>query len=272
MSEPTEDSVEAIKGMEITHDEEQIREALRRCNNNPQEAVQLLLPESPPDSNLLSSYTNISSPSQSNYGRTDSYDADVDMRDTETHPGSGGESDRDSTTVSYSLDEDTLRDVEEEELEEYKEGVGPGGGEVELHEFPVQSEAPPPRYEDIVSENRDISPSSSPPPPPLRDMDDRHLTPTPSDQMAGVSTSIEFPLTHFYELEGRVHTDQWSIPFKRDESLAICMVAAIKMIREGEESSERGGRGVRREMGEVRNEVGERVNGEEGWADGYEFG
>ena len=119
MSEPTKDFVEAVKGMGITHDEEQIQEALRRCNNNPQEAVQLLLPKSPPDSNLLSTCANISS---------------------------------------------------------------------------------------------------------------------------GVSTSIGFPLTHFYELQGRVHTDSWSIPFKKDESLAICMVAAIKMIREGEESSERGGR------------------------------
>lgn len=36
------------------------------------------------------------------------------MRDTETHPGTPDDSDRDSTTVSYSLDEDNLRDIEEE--------------------------------------------------------------------------------------------------------------------------------------------------------------
>ena len=60
-------------------------------------------------------------------------------------------------------------------------------------------------------------------------------TPTHSEEMGkDVSlSSIEFPLTHYYELEGRVHTNQWSIPYKRDESLAICMVATIKMIREG---------------------------------------
>jgi len=38
MSDPTEEAVEAIKGMGITHDENQIREALWRCGNNPQEA------------------------------------------------------------------------------------------------------------------------------------------------------------------------------------------------------------------------------------------
>ncbi len=50
------------------------------------------------------------SPSTSRDG--DSHD--VDMRDTETHPGTPDDSDRDSTTVSYSLDEDNLRDIEED--------------------------------------------------------------------------------------------------------------------------------------------------------------
>ena len=37
MSDPTEEeAVEAIKSMGIIQDEEQIREALRRCDNNPQ--------------------------------------------------------------------------------------------------------------------------------------------------------------------------------------------------------------------------------------------
>ncbi len=74
-------------------------------------------------------------------------------------------------------------------------------------------------------------------PPPLvsADDDEDETTPTGEETVADQTTSsnIEFPLTHFYELEGRVHTDQWSIPYKRDESLAICMVATIKMIREG---------------------------------------
>ena len=41
---------------------------------------------------------------------------------------------------------------------------------------------------------------------------------------------VEFPLTNFYELESRVHTDQWTIPFRQDESLAICLRAATKML------------------------------------------
>ena len=181
--------------------------------------------------------------SQSSCERTDSYDADVDMRDTETHPGSGGgDSDRDSTTVSYSLDEDNLREVEEE-VEDlgYKEERD----RIELQEYPPRPEVPPPRYEDIINENQELLPSSPPsPPPPGRlseDGEEKQVTPTPSDHVPIATSavpkqthgSIEFPLTHFYELESRVHTEQWSIPYKREESLAICMVATIKMIREG---------------------------------------
>ena len=36
-----------------------------------------------------------------------------------------------------------------------------------------------------------------------------------------------------YELESRVFTDQWSIPYKKDESLHKCLVAATKLIEEG---------------------------------------
>ncbi len=171
------------------------------------------------------------------------------MRDTETHPGSGADSDHDSTTVSYSIDEDAIHDIDDEGavLE-----TGRGGGEEE--EFrPIggrngkyvysqhRHEVPPPRYEDIVTDNQG---DSSPPPPLEEHVDDTLPTPTPPDVGVGsaseMTSSIEFPLTHYYELEGRVHTDQWSIPYKRDESLAICMVAVIRMVMEGE-----GGRGGR---------------------------
>lgn len=43
---------------------------------------------------------------------------------------------------------------------------------------------------------------------------------------------VEFPATNYYELESRVHTDQWTIPFRQDESLAICLRAAIKMLHQ----------------------------------------
>ena len=42
-----------------------------------------------------------------------------------------------------------------------------------------------------------------------------------------------FPVTHLYELETRVFQDNWSIPYKRDESLGKCLVAAEKLAREG---------------------------------------
>ena len=58
-------------------------------------------------------------------------------------------------------------------------------------------------------------------------------TPPNNDEETGNIKSIEFPLTHYYELEARVHTDQWSIPYKREESLAICMLSTIRMMKEG---------------------------------------
>ena len=238
-----EEAIEAIKGMGITHNEDQIRAALRQSNNDPEVAVQLLFPESPATDdppNMLSGY-NIVDTSDFTRSDTSYQNVDVDMRDTETHPGSGGDSDRDSTTVSYSIEEDNLRDVEEDEsLVEFRdinqERDDERGGEYE--ESAERHEGPPPRYEDIVSDNQGLPSLPSPSSP---SDNNQQTTPTPvldvvapqDDSSASSSSSIEFPLTHFYQLESRVHTEQWSIPYKRDESLAVCMVAAIRMIREG---------------------------------------
>lgn len=43
-----------------------------------------------------------------------------------------------------------------------------------------------------------------------------------------------FPQTNLYELEQRVFVDQWSIPYKKDESLAKCLVAATNLAKEGQ--------------------------------------
>ena len=229
MSDPPEDNVARIKATGVAHDEDQIREALRSCNNNPQEAMQLLMPESPQDV-ALGTYHIISTQTSSS-----SYEGDVDMRDTETHPGSGGESDRDSTTVSYSLDEERNIEVEEEEEEAGRTlQFRDSHEEVELTEYPPRPEGSPPRYEDIVRNNRGDSSSPLPTGAPQGEIDETGKT--PDQHLPETSSSIEFPLTHYYELEGRVHTDQWSIPYKRDESLAICMMATTKMIREGKHS------------------------------------
>ena len=278
MSEPTEqemeaiqETIEAIKAMGITQDEDQIREALRRCNNNPQEAVQLLLPESPiseTNINLLEGYRDVGPP---HFGHEISQDSsrdsyDVDMRDTEVHPSPGADSDHDSTTVSYSLEENTIQDLDEE----IREGGGGRGerGVVQGEEGDPDEDFRQlerqehyqvygthittttsrhdgllPSYEEVVDDNQS-DPSVTPPPPSLGEPDEK-ITTTPTPVEMGVtssvsgsglssSTSIEFPLTHYYELEGRVHTEQWSIPYKRDESLAICMIAATRMVLEGE--------------------------------------
>jgi hypothetical protein len=253
MSDPTEEAIEAIKGMGLYHDEEDIREALRRCNNNAQEAVQLLLPESPTSEtnmSLLDGYQDHPPPHYGHEISTDSRESyDVDMRDTETHPSPGADSDHDSTTVSYSLEEDTIQDIEEEERsargreeEEEEERFRPLGQQGRYHEYgPHRHDGPPPRYEDIVDENQDDPVSSSPP---LLEEGEKAPTPTPPEMSVaeGTSVSIEFPLTHYYELESRVHTEQWSIPYKRDESLAICMVATTRMILEGKWEGGEGGR------------------------------
>uniref|UniRef100_A0A7M5XH66 ubiquitinyl hydrolase 1 n=1 Tax=Clytia hemisphaerica TaxID=252671 RepID=A0A7M5XH66_9CNID len=39
----------------------------------------------------------------------------------------------------------------------------------------------------------------------------------------------EFPTTNMYELEDRVFTENWSIPYKKGESLAKCLYGAIKL-------------------------------------------
>lgn len=43
-----------------------------------------------------------------------------------------------------------------------------------------------------------------------------------------------FPQANLYELEQRVFVDQWSIPYKKDESLAKCLIAATNLAKEGQ--------------------------------------
>ena len=45
--------------------------------------------------------------------------------------------------------------------------------------------------------------------------------------------NMEFPVTNLYELDTRVFQDNWSIPYKRDESLGKCLIAATKLAGEG---------------------------------------
>ncbi|XP_068095521.1 ubiquitin carboxyl-terminal hydrolase 24 isoform X1 [Hyperolius riggenbachi] len=45
--------------------------------------------------------------------------------------------------------------------------------------------------------------------------------------------TIEFPTTNLYELESRVLTDHWSIPYKREESLGKCLIASTYLAKLG---------------------------------------
>ena len=164
--------------------------------------------------------------------RSDSYerDVDVDMQDTDAQRGSEAEeesSDHDSTTVSYSLEDESLREEEVEEEVLHEPSSRP---ETDILDFPPppQHEVPPPSYDDVVREGEELPPPLTP-----QAEDERQTTPTPEEDRArDVAHSIEFPVTHFYELEARVHTDQWSIPYKREESLGVCMLATIRILRE----------------------------------------
>ena len=44
---------------------------------------------------------------------------------------------------------------------------------------------------------------------------------------------LEFPTTNLYELEDRVFVENWSIPYKREESLGKCLLSAIRFAQEG---------------------------------------
>ena len=53
-----------------------------------------------------------------------------------------------------------------------------------------------------------------------------------ADHQIGGNVDV-FPETNLYELETRVFQDNWSIPYKREESLGKCLVAAEKLARDG---------------------------------------
>lgn len=60
------------------------------------------------------------------------------------------------------------------------------------------------------------------------------LFPQKNDENGNCSgEGIEFPTTNLYELESRVLTDHWSIPYKREESLGKCLLASTYLARLG---------------------------------------
>lgn len=191
----TTKNIKALKAMGID-DEVQIRNALKQADNNMDQAVQLLFPE------------------------------DMEFKDTQTY---SSDSDQDSTTASHSFEEERMREVDDPaEYHQTDESMGEG------QPCPSrQSEELPPPYEDIVDQHKNLPSTEEE----SSIMEEEETPPPPPPSQAPSSTSsvsnIEFPLTHFYELEGRVHTEQWSIPYKKEESLGRCMLATIAMMKEG---------------------------------------
>eukprot|EP00731_Ephydatia_muelleri_P019119 Em0011g1159a len=150
--EVLQEAVQKCREMGLHCSEDEIRNALRQCNGKLEDAMPLLLTDSPQcDSNLLHEYNVITD--KPFHEREDSFERDVDMRDTETHPGSGAESDKDSTTVSYSVE--NLREMGEEgEVDERGD---------DMSDIPPRPEGPPPSYEDINNEESVEEDLSSPP-------------------------------------------------------------------------------------------------------------
>ncbi|CAH1774066.1 unnamed protein product [Owenia fusiformis] len=95
--------------------------------------------------------------------------------------------------------------------------VGTRGSDVQ---GPVQEFHPPlapPSYDDVVETDKDNTVSEA----------------TTEEPAIDNSEAMEFPVTNLYELEGRVFTDQWSIPYKKEESLGKCLVASTRLAAEG---------------------------------------
>ena len=54
-----------------------------------------------------------------------------------------------------------------------------------------------------------------------------------SEMVQDDGNPYEFPVTNLYELEGRVFAEHWSIPYKKEESLGKCLIAATRLADEG---------------------------------------
>ncbi|XP_076873154.1 ubiquitin carboxyl-terminal hydrolase 24 isoform X4 [Brachyhypopomus gauderio] len=89
-------------------------------------------------------------------------------------------------------------------------GSGPSGDGENSGRTGTGGFDPPPAYHDVVESERS------------------------NDENGNCSgSSMEFPTTNLYELESRVFTDHWSIPYKREESLGKCLIASTNLARMG---------------------------------------
>ena len=116
---------------------------------------------------------------------------------------------------NHDLSGDLMGDIEMKDTQ-YKQS----GGDImpSLTEIgPLQNQKQfPPSYDEIVGTRDD-------------DMD-------PHSENVNIpldSVPNDFPVTNLYELEERIFTENWSIPYRKNESLGKCLLGATKLIIEG---------------------------------------
>ncbi|KAJ8306054.1 hypothetical protein KUTeg_016599 [Tegillarca granosa] len=104
----------------------------------------------------------------------------------------------DHPTSSY----DTLDDVEMKEIHSSRSTQ------------PVYGPSLPPSYDEaILPEKQDTTSDNN----------------SEGAEMREELNPLEFPVTNLYELEGRVFAEHWSIPYKKEESLGKCLLAATRL-------------------------------------------
>ncbi|XP_022101626.1 ubiquitin carboxyl-terminal hydrolase 24-like isoform X2 [Acanthaster planci] len=122
------------------------------------------------------------------------------------------------TNEQPGLSYDTVDEVVEMMEDVGGSGSSSGKSKGERSEPRHHSDPAPPSYDEAVEPEEEAKLSARP------------------DQDAGdeddPEVSKEFPATNLYELEGRVFTDQWSIPYKKEESLGKCLIASTRFAKE----------------------------------------
>ena len=85
-----------------------------------------------------------------------------------------------------------------------------------LDEIAMQNQKQqPPSYDEVVSTRDDMDANNENVDIPLDSIPD------------------EFPVGNLYELEERIFTENWSIPYRKNESLGKCLLGATKLIMRG---------------------------------------
>ncbi|CAG0887292.1 unnamed protein product [Darwinula stevensoni] len=86
----------------------------------------------------------------------------------------------------------------------------------------------------------------------LTGMDVSVQTTSPYQEKEEEEEDDAFPMGYLYKLESTVFTEQWSIPYRRNEPLGKCLIAAARLVRNGQyEADEHCQRFVQRCLPEV---------------------